>query len=303
MNFTKELRVSPRQFRLKDRDPAYCGSFKRKEVVDLQASQLEELQGMQDRFYAQDRHALLIVLQGMDTAGKDGLIKHVMSGVNPTGCEVYSFKQPSPLDLDHDYLWRVNLRLPERGRIGIFNRSYYEEVLVVRVHPEILEKQKLPADNKDDPRIWDERYQDMNAYELYLSRNGIHILKFFLHISKEEQRFRFLQRLDDPRKNWKFSPADFTERGYWEKYMDAYEEMILATSSSHAPWYLIPSDRKWFARLAVSSIIVNALRQIDPQYPRIPESDQRVMRELRDALAREGNKTPEKKKVRISRKK
>src|SRR5262249_35704432 len=174
---------------------------------------------------------------------------------------------------------------------------YYEEVLIVRVHPEILETQKLPEGNKDDPRIWDERYEDVNAYELYLSRNGIHILKFFLHISKEEQRLRFLQRLDDPTKNWKFAPADFTERGYWDKYQECYELMIKATSTSYAPWYVIPSDRKWFARLAVSSIIVDALREMDPQYPKIPESEQRVLRELRDALAREGQKVSNKRKV------
>jgi len=297
MNFTKELRVSRQGFRIKDYDPSYCGTIKRKEALELHDSRLEELQEMQDRFYAQDQHALLIVLQGMDTAGKDGIIKHVMSGVNPTGCEVYSFKQPSQLELDHDYLWRTNTRLPERGRIGIFNRSYYEEVLIVRVHPEILEKQKLPEGNKDDPKIWIERYEDLNAFELYLSRNGIHILKFFLHISKEEQRLRFLQRLDDPTKNWKFAPADFAERGYWDTYQECYELMIKATSTSHAPWYVIPADRKWFARLAVSSIIVDALRGIDPQYPKIPESDQRVLRELRDALAREGQKVSNKKKV------
>src|SRR5512145_883511 len=227
---------------------------------------VEVLAELQEMLYAQDRWAVLIIFQAMDAAGKDGAVKHVMSGVNPQGCQVYSFKSPSSEDLDHDYLWRCMKCLPERGRIGIFNRSYYEETLVVRVHPEFLAKQQLPADLVTKG-IWRERFQDIRSFERYLTRNGVAIRKFFLHVSRKEQKRRFLERLETPEKNWKFSSADAKERGYWKQYMAAYEDMIRATSTKDSPWYVVPADNKWFTRLVVSSALIDAMASLKLKYP------------------------------------
>jgi PPK2 family polyphosphate:nucleotide phosphotransferase len=240
----------------------------------------------QDMLYAQDRWSLLLVFQAMDAAGKDGTIKHVMSGVNPQGCQVFSFKQPSAEELDHDFLWRYAIRLPERGRIGIFNRSYYEEVLVVRVHENILQRQKLPAPLVSK-RIWDERLRDIAQFEDYLTRQGTIILKFFLHVSRKEQRKRFLERLDSPDKHWKFSPSDVHERKFWDDYMHAFEEAIRATASKHAPWYVVPADNKWFTRLFVVAAIVEAIEKLDLAYPAIDAKKEKELQTVRAALGRE----------------
>ena len=260
-----------KKFRLKDFDPASTGHFRSKEhAQELLDQGKAELADLQDKLYAQNRWAVLVILQAMDAAGKDGVIEHVMSGVNPQGCQVFSFKQPSAEELDHDFLWRSNRCLPERGRIGIFNRSYYEEVLVVRVHPEFLDAQKLPGSvvSKD---IWKERYEDINCYERYLSRNGVAVRKFFLHVSKEEQRQRFLSRLQVADKNWKFSLADTKERNRWDDYQTAYEEAIQHTATPHAPWFVVPADHKWFTRLAVAEIICDALDDLDLKFPTVPK--------------------------------
>lgn len=256
-------------FRLKDFDPKDTCRFKSKEHAEemLQHS-LERLSDMQARLYAQDQWALLLIFQAMDAAGKDGTIKHVMSGVNPQGCEVYSFKSPSSEELNHDFLWRCMKRLPERGRIGIFNRSYYEETLVVRVHKEFLKNEKVPAELVTK-NIWKERFEDIKAFERYLSRNGIVVRKFFLNVSRGEQRDRFLKRLDDPNRNWKFSPSDIRERQFWPEYMDAYEDMIAHTTSKEAPWYVVPADHKWFTRLAVASVIVQTLESLRLKFPEV----------------------------------
>lgn len=250
------------------------------------AAHVKRLAELQDLLYAHNRYSLLLIFQAMDAAGKDSIIKHVMSGVNPQGCQVFSFKHPSPQELDHDFLWRTTQCLPERGRIGIFNRSYYEEVLVVRVHPEILEAQSLPRGTAKAPRIWDERYESINNLEQHLHRNGTRVIKFFLHLSQEEQRQRFLARLDDPAKNWKFSAADLDERALWPKYMQAYREALRATSSEHAPWYVVPADDKRNARLIVSQVIVDALTALKMSYP-APTLDaaelKRIRKQLRDA--------------------
>lgn len=253
----------------KDFDPAYTGTFKDKSETQTELAQnIELLAAQQDILYADNRFALLLVFQALDAAGKDGTIKHVMSGVNPQGCQVYSFKSPSAEELDHDYLWRCFKSLPQRGRIGIFNRSYYEEVLVVRVHPEILAKQKLPPRAKDET-IWRERFRDINNVERYLRSNGIIVVKFFLNVSKKEQKKRFLKRIDEKEKNWKFSASDIRERAFWNKYMEAYEDMINQTSTEWAPWFIIPSDHKWFTRLCVSEIIVATLQALDLKYPKV----------------------------------
>lgn len=240
----------------------------------------------QDMLYAQDSYAMLIILQAMDAAGKDGTIKHVMSGINPQGCQVHSFKVPSAEELDHDYLWRYMKALPERGRIGIFNRSYYEEVLVVRVHPELLERQHLPptAKGKD---IWEQRFREINDFERYLVRNGVIVLKFFLHISREEQKKRFLERIDRPEKNWKFSAADAQERTHWDDYMKAYEDMFNHTSTAWAPWYIVPADHKWFARLAVAAVIYRRLQQLDLHYPRVSDDHKQQLAKIRKILEQE----------------
>jgi len=266
------------KFRLKDFDPADTGKLHDKESATEELDNgVKLLSRMQEKLYAQDRWSLLIILQAMDAAGKDGVVKHVMSGVNPQGCDVHSFKAPSAEELDHGYLWRAHKVVPERGKIGIFNRSYYEEVLVVRVHQEILASQKLPASlvTKD---IWKERFEDMRRFERYLSRNGAIILKFFLNVSREEQKKRFLERLEDSKKNWKFSMADVKERGYWKDYQSAYEDMIRNTATKYAPWYVVPADNKWYTRLVVASAIIKALDNLNLQFP---DADKEVKKELR----------------------
>ena len=247
---------------------------------------VDALATMQDVLYAQDKWSLLLIFQAMDAAGKDGAIKHVMSGVNPQGCQVSSFKAPSSEELDHDYLWRCQKHLPERGRIGIFNRSYYEEVLVVRVHEEILKGQKLPEKlvNKD---IWEDRFQDIRNFEKYLNRNGTIVIKFFLNVSKEEQKIRFIERIDDPDKNWKFSSADAKERGYWDDYMHAYEELIKNTSTKKSPWYVIPADNKSYARIAIASAIIATLDEMDLEYPKVSEVKLAELNVIKQALLNE----------------
>ena len=272
----KPFRISKgKGFRLKDVDPDDTLDFTKeehksraKEVLAMGVLALAELQ---DKLYAQDKWAVLLIFQAMDAAGKDGAIKHVMSGINPQGCQVYSFKSPSAEDLDHDYLWRCMKCLPNRGHIGIFNRSYYEEVLVVRVHPEFLAKAKLPP-KLVGKNIWEERYEDMRNFEQYLARNGIIVRKFFLHVSKKEQKQRFLDRIDDPQKNWKFSSNDASERDYWDDYMEAYEEMIQGTATKEAPWYVVPADNKWFTRVVVASAVIETLDSLDLAYPKVDES-------------------------------
>jgi PPK2 family polyphosphate:nucleotide phosphotransferase len=270
--FAKPFRVTDdRGFRLKDVDPGDTldlGSEDKPRAKDALVAGVQALAELQDMLYAQDRWAVLLIFQAMDAAGKDGTIKHVMSGVNPQGCQVYSFKAPSAEDLDHDFLWRCMKYVPERGRIGIFNRSYYEETLVVRVHPEFLEKQKLPPElvTKD---IWKERFRDIRSFERYLTRNGVIIRKFFLHVSKGEQKRRFLERLQNPEKNWKFSANDITERAFWDDYMTAYEDMIRNTSTPEAPWYVVPADNKWFTRIVVGAAVIEALDALDLHYPQV----------------------------------
>jgi PPK2 family polyphosphate:nucleotide phosphotransferase len=272
------------KFRLKEFDPADTGGLKSKKHAEKLLEQSSALAShMQEKLYAQDRWGLLLIFQGMDAAGKDGAIKHVMSGVNPQGCDVYSFKAPTNEELDHDYLWRTHKVMPERGKIGIFNRSYYEELLVVRVHPGLLKAEKLP-ERLLTKHIWDERYEDINAFERYLARNGVLIRKFFLHISKAEQEKRFLERLEDSKKNWKFSMADIKERAFWKDYKEAYEEMIQKTATKHAPWYVIPADNKWFARLIVASAIVEALDGLDLAFPDVDKAKKKELEQIRDSL-------------------
>jgi len=272
------------KFRLKDFDPGDTGRLHSKphaqKLLDQGIASMAELQ---DKLYAQDSWGVLLIFQAMDAAGKDGAIKHVMSGVNPQGCQVYSFKVPSPEELDHDYLWRSSIRLPERGRIGIFNRSYYEEVLVVRVHPEILRGERIPSSlvTKD---IWKERFEDIKAFERYLARNGIVIRKFFLHLSKREQKRRFLDRLDEPQKNWKFSAADVHERASWDAYMEAYEDMIAHTATGKAPWYVVPADNKWFTRVVVAAAIVDTLESLRLAYPEVNSQKRKELQAARKLL-------------------
>jgi PPK2 family polyphosphate:nucleotide phosphotransferase len=272
------------KFRLKDHDPADTGGLKDKDkALKMLEHSVAALSHLQEKLYAQDQWAALLIFQAMDAAGKDGAIKHVMSGINPEGCDVTSFKAPSHEELDHDYLWRSHLAMPQRGKFGIFNRSYYEEVLVVRVHPEILSTQQLPKELSDKD-VWENRYKDINNFEKYLQRNGIVILKFFLHLSKEEQKRRFLERLEMPEKNWKFSMADVKERGFWKDYQLAYEEMIQNTATKQAPWYVIPADNKWFTRLAVASAIIEALHGLDLQFPEVDAEKKRELEKVRKAL-------------------
>jgi PPK2 family polyphosphate:nucleotide phosphotransferase len=285
--FAKPFRVTDgKKFRLKKIDPGDTLHLdsedkpRAKEALDLGVQVLADLQ---DRLYAQDRWAVLLIFQAMDAAGKDGAIKHVMSGVNPQGCQVFSFKAPTSEDLDHDYLWRCMKCLPERGRIGIFNRSYYEETLVVRVHQKLLAKQKLPKE-RVSKRIWEERFEDIAGFERYLDRNGILVRKFFLHVSEKEQRKRFLERLDDPEKNWKFSANDAAERQHWRDYMDAYEDMIRHTATEHAPWYVVPADNKWFTRIAVAAAVIDALDALDLRYPKVTAAQQKELAAARKAL-------------------
>jgi PPK2 family polyphosphate:nucleotide phosphotransferase len=276
-----------KRFRLDRYDPADTAGERDRAVAEQRlAESVGELRDLQARLYAQDRWALLIVLQAMDAAGKDSTIAHVMSGVNPQGCEVHSFKAPSEEELDHDFLWRTSKWLPRRGHIGIFNRSYYEEVLVARVHPEILQRQKLPI-VLVTKRVWDERFEDINAHERYLTRNGIVVRKIFLHVSREEQKRRFLARLDEPEKQWKFSMHDVDERKRWDDYMRAYEATIRATSTPHAPWYVVPADHKWYSRLVVSRIIIEALEGLDLEYPTADPTLRNELGRVRRALQNE----------------
>jgi len=278
-----------KKFRLKDFDPGDTGglaSDQKPMARELLEKGIQSLAEEQDKLYAQGRHSLLLLFQAMDAAGKDSTIRHVMSGVNPQGCQVYSFKQPSVEELDHDYLWRCQKCLPERGRIGIFNRSYYEEVLVVRVHPGLLRGQRVPPDLMTR-EIWKERLDDIAGFERYLARQGTTVLKFFLHVSRKEQKRRFLQRLEQPAKNWKFSPADIGEREYWDDYMAAYEDAIRRTASREAPWYVVPADNKWYTRLVVAAAIVEALWKLDLAYPGVDESRRKELAAARRSLMRE----------------
>jgi len=274
------------KFRLKDFDPADTGKLHSKEHADeLLEKGIAHMAELQDKLYAQDLWALLLIFQAMDAAGKDGAIKHVMSGVNPQGCQVYSFKQPSQEELDHDFLWRTTRCLPERGKIGIFNRSYYEEVLIVRVHREVLKNEKLPPElvKKD---IWKERFHDIRGLEDYLSRNGVVTRKFFLNLSKKEQKKRFLARLDEPEKNWKFSAADVHERQFWGDYMNAYEEMIQNTASANAPWFVVPADNKWFTRAVVAGVVVDTLEELKLAYPKVDAGKREELKAAREELAK-----------------
>jgi len=279
------------RFRLRDVDPKGPGklSLPRDKAVDLLRDTVARLASLQARLYAENRWGVLLIFQAMDAGGKDGVIKHVLSGVDPQGCEISSFKAPSAEELDHDFLWRTTRRVPERGHIGVFNRSYYEEVLIVRVHPRLLGFQKLPP-AAVTKRIWRERFEDINAFELHMARSGYLIRKFFLHISKEEQRRRFLQRLEQPDKRWKFMIADVEERKRWGDYMRAYEDMIRNTSAPHAPWIVVPADRKWYARCVVAAAIVDGLESLNPQFPKIDAGKRRELERVREALEAEGRK-------------
>jgi PPK2 family polyphosphate:nucleotide phosphotransferase len=279
-------------FRLRDFDPGDTGGIQseaKPEAKEMLARGIQYLAECQDKLYAQDRWAVLLVFQAMDAAGKDSTIKHVMSGVNPQGCQVFSFKQPSVEELDHDFLWRYMRYMPERGRIGIFNRSYYEEVLVVRVHRELLARQRLPP-QVTGKRIWTQRYEDISAFERYLARNGVVILKFFLHVSRKEQKRRFLERLDHPEKNWKFSAADVTERAHWDEYMEAYEEAIRNSAAEHAPWFVVPANNKWFTRLVVAAAIVDALQGLNLAYPTVDATKRKELAAARALLMKESDK-------------
>lgn len=285
----KPFRVDvPDKFRLSQIDPADTSGLDidKGEAKDLLAEGVKRLSDLQERLYADDRWALLAIFQAMDAAGKDSAIKHVMSGVNPQGCQVFAFKAPSAQELDHDFLWRTTLCLPERGRIGVFNRSYYEEVLVVRVHPELLQRQKLPA-HLVTSDIWKERFTAIRAFEQHLARSGTAVLKFHLRVSKEEQRRRFLARLDDPAKRWKFSSADVGERKLWERYMEAYEDMIRETSTAQAPWYVVPADHKWFARLVVAAAMIEELEKLNLRFPQVEASAMAEWKKCRAALEAE----------------
>jgi len=262
----------------------YCES--KKAYKELLRHHMEKLSSLQQLHYAANRHALLLIFQGMDSAGKDGAIRHVMSGVNPEGCEVFSFKQPSAEELEHDFLWRTTCRLPDRGKIGIFNRSYYEEVLIVRVHPELLRSQGLPEELRNEKNIWEQRYSSIVDLEKHLHRNGTQTVKIFLHLSYEEQRKRFLARIDEPDKNWKFSAADIHERKYWKRYMKAYEDCIRATSTHHAPWYVVPADDKENARLIVSQIVLDALGELKMAYPRTSKKRHLELRQIKKLLTK-----------------
>jgi PPK2 family polyphosphate:nucleotide phosphotransferase len=293
-SFVDPFRVDgSKEFHLKAHDPSQRAGLHKdtgKKLIEANRTRLSELQ---EKLYAQDRWSLLLIFQGMDAAGKDSAIKSVFDGINPQGCEVTSFKQPSSNELDHDFMWRSTIALPQRGRIGIFNRSYYEECLVVRVHPEILAKQKIPAElvTKD---IWRDRFEDISAFEKYLAHNGTVVLKFFLNVSKEEQRLRFLDRLDEPAKNWKFSTADVTERALWDKYQAAYQDMIGNTASKHAPWHVVPADHKWLARVVIGSTIVSALEKLNLKFPIVDDEDMKKLAPIREALEKEAPKAEKK---------
>ena len=275
------------KFRLKRRDTRVKSAFGSDDAADaVLATQVGRTSELQDILYASNQYSLLLIFQAMDAAGKDGAIKHVMSGVNPTGCEVTSFKQPSAEELDHDFLWRTTRRLPERGRIGIFNRSYYEEVLIVRVHPEILEREGLPPRLVDPKKIWSQRYESIRDFEAHATRNGIRVVKFFLNVSKEEQRRRFLDRIDHPKKNWKFALGDVAERGHWDAYMEAYEDCLAATSTADAPWYVVPADDKRMTRLIVSRVVNETLESLGLEYPKLDRRRREELRAARKLLER-----------------
>jgi PPK2 family polyphosphate:nucleotide phosphotransferase len=281
----KTFRVeSGKNFRLRDFDPGDTGHWRSKEhAAEILEQSIARTAELQDKLYAQDSWSLLLIFQAMDAAGKDGIIKHVMSGINPQGCQVYSFKAPSEPELQHDFLWRTTRCLPERGHIGIFNRSYYEEVLVVRVHPEILKSQKTPA-SLVGKNVWDERFEDIRCFEQHMARSGTVIRKFFLNVSKKEQKRRFLARLEEPEKNWKFSAADIRERACWEDYQKAYEDMICNTATEHAPWYVVPADNKWFTRLVVSTVLVDTLEGLDLAYPKVDEAKRKELEAAKKLL-------------------
>ncbi|HEV3512745.1 MAG TPA: polyphosphate kinase 2 family protein [Candidatus Sulfotelmatobacter sp.] len=275
---------SGKHFKLKDFDPGDTGHWRSEEhATEALVEGIQRMADLQDRLYAQDEWSLLLIFQAMDAAGKDGAINHVMSGVNPQGCQVYSFKAPSEKELQHDFLWRTTRDLPERGHIGIFNRSYYEEVLVVRVHSAILKSQKLPP-SLVTRKIWDERFEDIRGFERHMARSGTVIRKFFLHLSRKEQKKRFLKRLEEPEKNWKFSAADIHERKYWDDYQDAYEDMIRNTATKHAPWYVVPADNKWFSRLVISTVIVDALESLQLEYPKVDAAQRKELEAAKKIL-------------------
>jgi len=289
MKYNEFRVIEGKKLNLKKHKTDDTGKYKLKEeaVADLEKN-IERLAKLQDVLYAQNHHALLIIIQALDAAGKDGLIKHVMTGLNPQGCQVFSFKAPSAEELDHDFLWRASKSLPERGRLGIFNRSYYEEVLVVRVHPSFLQNQPLPTKTKTDKKVWEKRFEDIRSFEKYLTRNGIHILKIFLNVSKEEQKKRFLERIDLPEKNWKFSAGDLKERALWDDYQKVYQEAMEATSTDKSPWYVIPADNKWFTRVAVSEIICQQLEAMKLHYPELNEAQKAELAECKKMLESEG---------------
>ncbi|MEZ2335286.1 polyphosphate kinase 2 family protein [Mucilaginibacter sp. RCC_168] len=277
-------------FSLKDHDAAYADGFEKDDAKEVLTALIEETTDLQTELYAANKYALLIIFQAMDAAGKDSAIEHTFSGLNPQGCQVYSFKQPSTEDYEHDFLWRHYKNLPERGRIGIHNRSHYENVLITKVHPELILKENLPGINnvKDiDSKFWDKRYQSIRAFEEHLTGNGTVIIKFFLHVSKKEQKERFLERIDDPKKNWKFSASDVEERGYWDDYMDAYQKAIQETATKDCPWYVIPADKKWFTRIAISTVILQTLKDLKLKYPVLPKEEKEKLDEAKKILEKE----------------
>lgn len=285
----KDLLAKPgKKHLVSDFDSSFTGDLSKQDAKEQLAKDIEKLSELQSMLYAQDRYSILIIFQAMDAAGKDGTIKHVMSGINPQGCQVYSFKQPSAEELDHDYLWRINRSLPERGRIGIFNRSHYEDVLIAKVHQEIILSNKLPGVetiNDIDPDFWKRRYRQINDFERYLTENGTIVLKFFLNVSKAEQKNRFMERLDDASKNWKFSSADIKERQFWEDYMNAYADVLTETSTELAPWYIIPADNKWFMRYAVGRIICDRMQQLDLHYPKLSKEGLEKLEECKKSVS------------------
>lgn len=277
-----------KKFKLSEYDPGdtYGLDINKNEAKERLEQDIKSLSELQEKLYAQDRWSVLLIFQAMDAAGKDSAIEHVMKGINPQGCQVHSFKAPTAIELDHDYMWRTSCALPERGRIGVFNRSYYEEVLVVRVRPEILEKQRLPK-GLVTKNIWEERYEDIRSFERYLARNGTLVLKFFLHVSKEEQKKRFLDRIDEPEKNWKFNSGDVAERALWNQYMSAYEDAIRNTACEHAPWYVVPADKKWYTRLVVAAAIDEAMQGLNLQFPKVDAAGLEEIRKSREILMNE----------------
>jgi PPK2 family polyphosphate:nucleotide phosphotransferase len=291
MKYEKLRAAEGKAIKLKNYKTDFTGEYKDKKVAETDLAQnVEKLSTLQDTLYADNKQSLLVIFQAMDAAGKDGAIKHVFSGVNPQGVHVASFKQPSSEELDHDFLWRCSKNLPERGRIGVFNRSYYEEVLIVRVHKAILQGQSLPDTVKNDKKVWKKRFADIRSFEDYLSNNGVHVIKFFLNVSKEEQKNRFLARIAEPEKNWKFSATDAKERAFWDDYMNAYEEAISATSTEKSPWYIIPADKKWFARTAISEIIVKKLEELNLKFPEVTDEQRKSLLEAKTMLESEGKK-------------